>query len=353
MRAADFRRILVTGASGFIGGWVARVLVERGYVVRALYRRSVLPVHLQKIKTMGAELQRRDLTRSEDIRDALRDVDAVIHCAALARDWGYEREFHLQNVEVTTVLTDEARRAGCRAFVFLSSLSVHGFGMHRGSTEEGPYYRYVSGYQRSKKAAEEVVLSRSAPGFKATVLRSGNAYGPGDTTTYYRLLAAVEKGVRGTVGGSPVLTSPVYVEDLVDAVILAMENRASAGEVFDISSGEEVTWGQMMDYCAELLGVRPWFELPLFVVWIAAYLFNGIYRLFRIRAEPVVFPYRVAHIAWDFNFSIAKAERILGYHPKIDWRTGLSRTVEAYRNFKKTGINDLWSADPPSGHSSG
>jgi nucleoside-diphosphate-sugar epimerase len=349
MSAKNFSRILVTGGSGFIGGWITRILARRGYPVRALYRRSQIPLHLQRSRNLGAELQRRDLTVPEDVRDALQDVDAVIHCAALARDWGYEREFHLQNVEVTRILIDEARRAGCRVFVFLSSLSVYGFGVHRGSTEEGPFYRYVSGYQRSKKAAEELVLARSAPEFRVTVLRSGNAYGPGDTTTYYRLLAAVEKGVRGTVGGSPVLTSPVYVEDLVEAVILAMENRAAAGEVFNISSGEEVTWGEMMSYCAELLDARPWFELPLFLTWIAAYLFNGLYRLFRIKAEPVVSPYRAAHIAWDYNFSIEKARRILGYQPKIDWRTGLSRTVAAYQRFKASGKNELSAPDQQPG----
>jgi nucleoside-diphosphate-sugar epimerase len=233
--------------------------------------------------------------------------------------------------------------------VFLSSLSVHGFGVHRHSTEDGPFYPYHSGYQRSKKDAEQLVLNSAAPGFRVAVLRSGNAYGPGDTTTFYRLLDAQEKGVKGTVCGNRALTSPVYVEDLVRAVILALEKEASAGEVFNITSGEEVTWREMMHYTAELLGVRPWFELPIAVAWIAAFLFNGIYRLFRIKAEPVVFPYRVAHIAWDYNFSIEKAKRVLGYQPKIDWRTGLARTVAAYRRYKDSGINEFRTGDRSSG----
>jgi nucleoside-diphosphate-sugar epimerase len=169
-------------------------------------------------------------------------------------------------------------------------------------------------------------------------LRSGNAYGPGDTTTFYRLLSAQQRGVRGTVSGNRALTSPVYVEDLVQAIILALENEAGAGQIFNISSGEEVTWREMMQHSAELLGVRPWFELPIALVWIAALLFNGIYRLLRIKAEPVVFPYRVAHIARDYNFSIEKARRVLGYEPKIDWRTGLSRTVAAYKRYKDSGV---------------
>jgi nucleoside-diphosphate-sugar epimerase len=279
----------------------------------------------------------------------LEGVEAVIHCAALARDWGYEKDFFLHNVEVTKRLVDEASRGGCGVFVFLSSLSVHGFGDHRRSTEKGPFYPHVSGYQRSKKTAEEVVLSAARPGFRVTVLRSGNAYGPGDTTTFYRLFAAQERGVRGTVMGNRALTSPVYVEDLVEAVILALENEAGAGEVFNISSGEEVIWAQMMQYSAELLGVKPWFELPITLAWIAAYLFNGIYRLFRIKAEPVVSPYRVAHIARDYNFSIEKAQAVLGYHPKTDWRTGLARTVAAYRRYKESGVIEFRQPEGPRG----
>lgn len=335
MAPETFRRILITGSSGFIGSWVTSTLTKRGYPVRGLYRRNRMPAHLEEIRRAGAEVERRDLTVREEVRLSLQNIDAVIHCAALVRDWGYERDYHTQNFEVSKTLVDEARRAGCRVFVFLSSLSVQGFGIHRGSTEEGPFYPHVSGYQRTKKAAEEYVLSQSAPGFRVTVLRSGNAYGPGDTTTFYRLLAAQEKGIRGTLSGSRVLTSPVYVEDLVEAVILALENDRSGGQVFNITSGEEVTWAQMMDYCAELLGVRPWFELPIPLAWVAAHLFNRIYRLLRIKADPLVFPYRVAHLAWDYNFSIDKARRILGYRPKTDWRTGLSRTVAAYRRFKE------------------
>ena len=341
MPSERFRRILVTGSSGFIGSWTARILAERGYSVRAQYRRSNVPGHLEEIRRLGAELQRGDLTVSGDISALLEGVEAVIHCAALARDWGYEKDFYLHNVEVTKNLIEEARRAGCRAFVFLSSLSVHGFGVHRQSTEEGPFYPHHSGYQRSKKDAERLVLNAAAPGFRVTVLRSGNAYGPGDTTTFYRLLGAQERGVRGTVSGKPALTSPVYVEDLVQAVILVLENPASAGQVFNITSGEEVNWREMMQYSAELLGVHPWFELPIALAWIAAWLFNGIYRLFRIKAEPVVFPYRVAHVAQDYNFSLEKARRILGYKPEIDWRTGLSRTVAAYRRYKTSGVVEL------------
>ena len=81
-------------------------------------------------------------------------------------------------------------------FVRIGSIAVHGFGLHAQTTEEGPYYPLCCPYQRTKKQAEEEVLTRSAPGFRTVVLRPANVYGPGDTTTFYRLLAAQERGVR-------------------------------------------------------------------------------------------------------------------------------------------------------------
>ena len=97
MSSSERRRILVTGSSGFIGGWTAGILAERGYTVRAQYRRSRIPAHLEEVRRLGAELLRGDLTVADDISTLLEGVETVIHCAAMARDWGYEEDFRLQS----------------------------------------------------------------------------------------------------------------------------------------------------------------------------------------------------------------------------------------------------------------
>jgi nucleoside-diphosphate-sugar epimerase len=333
------RKVLVTGASGFIGGWAARGLVERGYAVRALYRRPIPPADLKALAAGGAEIQRRDLTEPEEAREAVRGAQAVVHAAALASDWGDPQAFRRQNVTVTRLLLEQARAAGCQVFVFLGSISVHGFGPHVQSTEKGPYYPLVSPYQRTKKEAEEAVLAANAPGFRTTVLRPADVYGPGDRTTFYRLLQAQERGIRGTLGGGLRLTSLIAVEDLVQAIALALESEAGAGQVFNLCSGEPNTWRQLLGYTASLLGVRPWFELPLFVARPLAALLTSVYRFLGIHKDPPLTPYRVEHVAYDFDFSIEKAQSVLGFSPAITWRDGLARTVAAYRaeraDFKK------------------
>ncbi len=325
------RRVLVTGASGFIGGWIARGLVERGYAVRALHRRPRPPAFLEALAAAGVEVQRRDLAWPEDAREAVRAMEAVVHAAALASDWGDAELFRRQNVELTVRLLEEARAAGCGAFVFLSSISVHGFGPHVQTTEEGPYYPLGNPYPRTKKAAEEAVLAANGPGFRTVVLRPADVYGPGDTTTFYRLLRAQERGIRGTLGGGLRLASLLAVEDLVQAVALALEREQSAGQVFNLTGGEPNTWRQLLGYTASLLGVRPWLELPLFVARPAAAALSAIYALLGIRKDPPLTPYRVEHVAHDFDFSIEKAQKLLGYSPAVGWREGLARTVEAYR----------------------
>jgi nucleoside-diphosphate-sugar epimerase len=325
------RKVLVTGASGFIGGWVARGLAEKGYAVRALYRRPRPPAFLEALAGMGAEVERCDLAWPEDTRAAVRGVQAIVHAAALASDWGDAEAFRRQNVEATMRLLEEARAAGCGVFVFLSSVCVHGFGPHVQTTEEGPYYPLRNPYQRSKKQAEEAVLAANRPGFRAVVLRPANVYGPGDTTTFYRLLDAQEKGIRGTLGGGLRLTSLVAVEDLVQAVGLALECEQGGGQVFNISGGEPNTWRQLLGYTASLLGARPWFELPLFVARPLAAALAAVYAFLGIRKDPPLTPYRVEHVAHDFDFSIEKAQKVLGYKPAVGWREGLARTVAAYR----------------------
>jgi nucleoside-diphosphate-sugar epimerase len=322
--------LLITGASGFIGGWLAAGALQRGYRLRAQYRRCTPPPGLAALAGRGVDLVRADLASPGSARGVVAGATRVVHAAGLVRDWAPEAAYETHNLQATVRLCEAARAAGCREFLFVSSIAVHGFGPHRHSTEDGPYYPPISGYQRSKREAEAGVLAAGSRDFRVTVLRPGNVYGPGDTTTFYRLLRAQEQGIRGTLGGGRRLTCPVYVEDFSRAVFLALENQAIGGEVFNITGGEEVRWAELMDWTARLLGVRPWLELPIAVARPLARLLVGLYRLLGLRGEPPLTPYRVEHVAHDFHFSIEKARRLLGFQPQVGWREGLRRTVEAY-----------------------
>jgi len=334
--------VLVTGASGFVGGVVARHLLTAGYSVRAAYRRAQPPPHLQALAAAGAEtgseIVRGDLERPEDRRRLLAGCDAVIHSAALASDWGPYALFRRLNQELTVALVEDAEAAGCTSFVFISSGSVAGFGRHVFSDETGPYYPLFSNYARTKLAAEQAVLARNTEAFKTTAIRPTNVYGPGDTTTYYRIFDALERGLMGTVAGGRALNALIYVEDLARAVRAALERPESGGEVFTVSGGELVTWRELLDYMAGLLGVpAPRRNVPLPLAYAAAYTVSGLYRLFLPRKVPPFTRYRIAHVANDYHFSIEKSRRLLGFCPRVLWPEGLRRTAEAYRRDKAAG----------------
>jgi nucleoside-diphosphate-sugar epimerase len=277
-------------------------------------------------------VQRRDLSQPGEIEAAVRGIGSIVHAAALVNDWGRLEDFQAINVDLTARLSESARKEGCRVFVYISSVAVHGFGPHVYSCEEGPYYPLFNPYQLTKKMAEELVLSQSDEGFRTCSIRPGNVCGPGDTTTFYPIFSALEKGVMGYLGGGHTLTCPVYIDDLVKAIVLALEKEQSNAEAFNITGGEEVTWHQLLTHVASLLGVRaPRISLPARLAYSVAGLLSTGYRLLGIRSSPPITRYRVAQLINDYHFSIDKARSLLGYVPRVGWQDGMRRTVAAYQ----------------------
>jgi nucleoside-diphosphate-sugar epimerase len=329
--------VLVTGASGFIGGHIVNALIEQGRRVYAVYRRPTPPDHLKESETKGARLLRADLSKpGPELEEALALSEAVIHAAARTGDWGSMKKFMRSNYEPTLRLLDSARRAGCSKFVFVSSLAAAGFGEHVNSTEEGPHYELFNPYQKSKKMAEDAVRQADSPDMATTAVRPGNVYGPGDTTTFFPIFDAMERRLMGYLGKGDTLTCPVYIDDLAAGIILALDSDASHGEVFNLVGSDKATWQDILEYSAKELGIKPpRVKVPRWLALFLAAVLTGVFKAFFIPKAPPITFYRVHQLTNHYHFSNAKAKKVLGWEPKTRYRTGFKKTAADYLEEKR------------------
>jgi len=341
---ATRRPILVTGASGFIGGHLCAALAARGDRVRALYRRPVPPRALAELAAApggAVELFNADLADPSRLAEAVSGAGAVIHVAALASDWGPYELFKRQNYDATAALLEAAEAAGAESFVYFSSAVVSGFGPHVDSTEEGPYYPLKYPYQITKRLAERLVLSRNRPGFKTTAIRPCNVYGPGDLTSTYTMYEAILTGVFGYIGRGAALTCPVYIADLCAGTLAALDLDSSAGEAIILTDGQKVCWREYAETMFAAVGSRrrP-IGLPRSLAAAVAGAMAAAWGLARSRLAPPLTPYLVEQGSQDYHFSNEKARRLLGFEPKVFFQEGLKLTAEAFLRDREAAAGD-------------
>lgn len=293
------RRVLVTGGAGFIGARLCAALRRAGAKVTAL-------------DTRGAGALRCDLADPRAVTAAVRRArpEIVFHLAALT-DRGASPALLgpmlAVNLGGTRNLLEALRERGCRAAVIAGSSEEYGRGPvpFRETQPDDP----VSPYSFSKTAATRLALFyHRVHGLPAVVLRPTLAYGPAQPPAMF-LPALIESLAAGrpfgmTAGGQT--RDFVFIDDLVEAFLLAGLNGAAAGQVFNIGSGRPVKIRDMARLAARLLG-RP--------------------DLLRVGEKP----YRPAEIM-RYHASPAKARRVLGWRPRTTLAAGLRLTVESFKN---------------------
>jgi len=311
---------LVTGATGFIGGYLVRRLLREGWGVRVLVRGEAA--------VDGAEPFRGDLLHPESLVGIERGVDVVVHGAGILGKWGTdERLIHDVNVGGALALLERFGDKQPRRYVHLSAGGVSGPVAAR-AVDESYDCRPATAYERTKFEAERRVLERSAQlGIPAVVVRPTFTYGPGDPHKI-ALFRAVKRGRYVFVGGGHSVNHPVYVEDVVHGILLAIE-RGRPGRVYIIGGERPVTKRELVHAIADALGVaRPSLSIPRWIAAIAAWKLEILGRL--IGFEPILTRSRVMMMADNFGYSIRKAREELGYTPRTGLEEGIRRTVQYY-----------------------
>lgn len=327
---------LVTGATGFIGGHLARALLRRGDVVRALVRdEAARPVAecARKLGEAGIQLVTGDLTDTHSLRSAVAGAECVYHCAALVGDWLDPREVRRVNVEGTRSLLAACVEAGVRRTVYVSSLAVLGSIHHFGTDESAPYRYTGDAYSDSKIDSERIVQEFAARGeLRAVILRPGYVYGPGDRHVLPRLLENLACGRFTYTGDGSKQLNNLYIEDLEQAAFLAERAPHAAGQAYNLTDGSRTSLREFVTFITGYLGLpAPKRHIRPAVAWAACYGLEALARITRAKAPPLLNRSRMKFLYLNQHYSIEKARRELGYTPRFTYREGLPPTLDWFR----------------------
>jgi nucleoside-diphosphate-sugar epimerase len=318
-------KVLVTGATGFLGRHLLKQRPEGICWVPAARKQDDLDLYREEHK----EARRFDLHRPEEMREAVRGMDAVVHLAAYYTFHGVKEEYQRSNVDGTKALLDACEKEGVKTFVYCSSTEAMGptDGM---ATEDAPM-RAEYDYGISKMHAEEAVRSSS---LDWRIVRPTGIYGPGnvnDVSYWFITSFDGSMAARFIIGSGKNLIQFAHVDDVCQGLIRALGPQASHG-VFNITDEKAYTYEEVYAIMAQLVGRKPpKMHLP---VWLAKGLIGIAEGMDRIAGREN-FLYHVStvrSVTTDRAYSIEHARKVLGYDPQHPLPEGLKETVEWYRD---------------------
>lgn len=316
-------KILVTGASGFIGGRFARFALEQGLSVRVNGRRAEGVAHLVK---RGAEFVQGDLADPELVQRLCAGVEAVVHCAGAVGVWGRYQSFYQANVTVTENVVEACLKQKVRRLIHLSSPSIYFDGRaHVDIKEEQVPTRFSDHYGATKYLAEQKVFGAQEFGLEVLALRPRFVTGAGDTSIFPRLIEMQRKGRLAIIGNGLNKVDFTSMQNLNDALFSALLAAEPAlGKAYNISNGAPLPLWDVVNYVLRQMQLPPVTRhMPYGLAYAAAMLNEGVCKLLPGRPEPGLFRLGVAVMAKDFSLNIDRAREYLDYDPRVSVWTAL------------------------------
>ena len=323
------KKVLVTGATGFLGKYVVEELVEHGYQVRAFGRNSQVG---RSLENSSVSFFQGDLTKAEDVVEACKGMDMVVHAGALSTVWDPWEDFYQANVLGTKYVLEACRQTGIQRLVYVSSPSIYAapkdqLGIKESDAPEG---NNLNNYIRSKLASER--LFKDYPDVPSVILRPRGLFGIGDTNILPRVINLSQKIGIPLIGDGRQLMDMTCVENVALAIRLALEAPEAKGEVFNITNGEPRAFRDLLE--ESLIGLG----YPIKYRKIPASLLSGIassleflYKTLHFKGEPPLTRYTYYLLRYSQTLDISKAQRELGYRPKISISEGIEQYVQDYR----------------------
>lgn len=321
-------RVLVTGASGFVGSHAAEHLAQDGWQVRCLVRETSSRRWLESLVARGAELAVGEVAQGRGLAAACAGCDSVVHAAGITNAL-HPDEYAFVNTQGTLRLWMAAEAAGVRRFLLVSSMAAGGPSPPGTSRDESVPPRPINAYGRSKLDAERVVLESGGP-MEPLIVRPPAVYGPRDEDVL-TLVRAAKLGWFPKTGGGRRELSLVHAADLAEGIRLTLERGAARG-VYYITDGVVHSLAEVGEAMARALGRRVrTLPLPWPVLWAGALV--GELTGTVLRRPAVLNLDRVRQfVLGGWTASDARARNDLGYVSRYDLVGGMEDTVRWYRN---------------------
>ena len=319
-------KVLVTGATGLLGGHLLKELQQRGEEIRAL----VLPVeNADNLLKQGIEVVRGDITDACTLEPAVKNIELVFHLAGMMGVWRPLADYRLANVNGSENLYKAAQKAGVRRFVHTSSHTVYGLGYARFLTENDPLRPDPDPYSLTKAEGDRLMrrllLTSSV---ETVILRPGTFFGPGDRLHFGRMAQKMKDGKGVIIGRGDNALPFCYVTDVVQGFLLAAYHDKAPGNVYNITNDRPLTQQEMFDAIADAVGgVRPTRHLPYLPVYYGAIAAEKVVAP-ATRTKPLVTQLGAMMFGSDNKHSVEKARCELGFEPKVDLHEGIKRAAE-------------------------
>lgn len=323
-------RLLVTGATGFIGSRLALHAHRLGFDVLATGRAEidVEKARLKELLAANVPVALGMLQDREFVRRVVSGRSVAIHLAAAQHESEMpEAYFRSTNVDAVRVLLEACRERGVQRFVYGSTMGV--YGCAKGVLDEDSPPCPENIYTTTKLEAETLVRS-CAGDLETCVIRIAETYGPGDRRLL-KLFQAIERGRFFMIGSGDNRRQCIHVNDLIRGLLLAVRHPAAAGQTFIFAGRQQMTTNDMVrDIAAALDRKSPTAGAPLWPFLIAARIMESV--LPPLRVQPPLHHRRLDFFRKSFIFSTTKAQTLLGFQPEIDFRAGVTDTVRWYRS---------------------
>ena len=318
--------VLVTGASGFIGSHLVRRCLHEGYRVKALVRKGNAAI--AGMKQQGVEVVEGDIREVDAVERAVKGCDLVFHAAALTSDWGALKDFREINIGGTRNVCEAALKNKVKRLVYVSTFESFDNFRFKRITEETPYVIRNQPYPDTKIEGNETVWHYASLGMEAALVYPVWVYGPGDRTLFPLLADSIRRR-QLFYWSRHAPMDMIYIDNLVDLMMLAAQNPDAVGEGFIASDGEPMTFEGLCERVAAGINASPpSLDLPFRLVYLLAAVLESLYRLFRSSRRPLLTRHAVTLLASISTPDASKARRLLGWSPRVGQDEGIGRTLE-------------------------